>query len=71
MQSDTIYVAGHRGMVGSAMVRMFFAQGIALSQLILRTHAISHTLGCQAHFGLPQGLALLVSAPGRTPPNLE
>lgn len=58
-------------MVGSAMVRVFFAQGIALSQLILRTHAISHTLGWQAHFGLPQGLALPENAPGRTPPELK
>ena len=36
---EKIYVAGHRGMVGSAIVRTLLAQGIAPSQLILRTHA--------------------------------
>jgi GDP-L-fucose synthase len=32
-----IYVAGHRGLVGSALVRALRAQGY--SNLILRTHA--------------------------------
>jgi GDP-L-fucose synthase len=34
-----IYVAGHRGMVGSAIVRQLLAQGHAPQQLITRTHA--------------------------------
>ena len=36
---DKIYVAGHRGMVGSAIVRTLLAQGVAPSQIITRTHA--------------------------------
>ncbi|GLS15871.1 GDP-L-fucose synthase [Hydrogenophaga electricum] len=34
-----IYVAGHRGMVGAAIVRTLQAQGLPASQLITRTHA--------------------------------
>lgn len=34
-----IYVAGHRGMVGSAIVRQLLAQGVAQSQIVTRTHA--------------------------------
>ena len=34
-----IYVAGHRGMVGSAIVRQLLAQGHAPDRLITRTHA--------------------------------
>lgn len=34
-----IYVAGHRGMVGSAIVRTLLAQGIPANHLITRTHA--------------------------------
>ena len=34
-----IYVAGHRGMVGSAIVRQLLALGHAPQQLITRTHA--------------------------------
>lgn len=34
-----IYVAGHRGMVGSAIVRTLLAQGVSQSQIITRTHA--------------------------------
>jgi GDP-L-fucose synthase len=34
-----IYVAGHRGMVGSAIVRQLLAQGHPPQQLITRTHA--------------------------------
>jgi GDP-L-fucose synthase len=34
-----IYVAGHRGMVGSAIVRKILADGIPASSLITRTHA--------------------------------
>ena len=35
--ADRIYVAGHRGLVGSALVRMLKAQGF--QNLLLRTHA--------------------------------
>lgn len=34
-----IYVAGHRGMVGSAIVRRLLAQGIPQTQVITRSHA--------------------------------
>jgi GDP-L-fucose synthase len=34
-----IYVAGHRGMVGSAIVRHLLAQGVQAQQIITRTHA--------------------------------
>lgn len=37
--SERIYVAGHRGMVGSAIVRTLRGQGVARGQLITRTHA--------------------------------
>ena len=37
--NDTIYVAGHRGMVGSAIVRHLLAQGVAQTHIITRTHA--------------------------------
>lgn len=36
---DTIYVAGHRGMVGSAIVRQLRAAGHPESRLVTRTHA--------------------------------
>ena len=35
--SNRIYVAGHRGLVGSALVRALRARGFA--DLLLRTHA--------------------------------
>jgi len=34
-----IYVAGHRGMVGSAIVRHLLAQGVQSTQIVTRTHA--------------------------------
>ena len=37
--TQKIYVAGHRGMVGSAIVRTLLSQGVAASQIITRTHA--------------------------------
>ncbi len=36
--TDKIFVAGHRGMVGSAIVRALLAQGLRPEQLITRTH---------------------------------
>jgi GDP-L-fucose synthase len=38
-QEPKIYVAGHRGMVGSAIVRHFLAHGVQPNQIITRTHA--------------------------------
>jgi len=37
--TDKIFVAGHRGMVGSAIVRTLMAQGLRPEQLLTRTHA--------------------------------
>lgn len=34
-----IYVAGHRGMVGSAIVRQLLAQGHPAERIVTRTHA--------------------------------
>lgn len=39
MTNQKIYVAGHRGMVGSAIVRNLLAQGVSQSMIITRTHA--------------------------------
>jgi GDP-L-fucose synthase len=48
-----IYVAGHRGMVGSAIVRHLLAQGIQTSQIVTRTHAeldLTNQLAVQQFF---------------------
>jgi GDP-L-fucose synthase len=38
-ESQKIYVAGHRGMVGSAIVRHLLANGVKQAQIVTRTHA--------------------------------
>ena len=38
-ERQTIYVAGHRGMVGSAIVRILLASGVPAQDIITRTHA--------------------------------
>ena len=38
-QHPKIYVAGHRGMVGSAIVRQLLAQGQPVERVVTRTHA--------------------------------
>ena len=38
-QEPKVYVAGHRGMVGSAIVRHLLAHGVQSNQIITRTHA--------------------------------
>ena len=53
MQNLKIYVAGHRGMVGSAIVRQLLAQGVTTSQIITRTRAeldLTNQLGVQQFF---------------------
>jgi len=37
--AQKIYVAGHRGMVGSAIVRTLLAQGVPAGSIVTRTHA--------------------------------
>ena len=39
MSVERIYVAGHRGMVGSAIIRHLIAQGLANSNIATATHA--------------------------------
>jgi GDP-L-fucose synthase len=39
MSTPRIYIAGHRGMVGSAIVRTLLAQGVPQANIITRTHA--------------------------------
>ena len=38
-QQRRIFIAGHRGMVGSAIVRQLQAQGVQPAQIVTRTHA--------------------------------
>jgi GDP-L-fucose synthase len=39
LNASKIYVAGHRGMVGSAIVRRLLAQGVARERIVTRTHS--------------------------------
>jgi GDP-L-fucose synthase len=52
-QEPKIYVAGHRGMVGSAIVRHLLAHGVQPNQIITRTHAeldLTNQAAVQAFF---------------------
>jgi GDP-L-fucose synthase len=52
-QEAKIYVAGHRGMVGSAIVRHLLTHGVRPNQIITRTHAeldLTHQAAVQAFF---------------------
>jgi GDP-L-fucose synthase len=52
-QATKIYVAGHRGMVGSAIVRHLLANDIQSNQIITRTHSeldLTHQTAVQAFF---------------------
>jgi GDP-L-fucose synthase len=52
-QEPKIYVAGHRGMVGSAIVRHLLAHGVQPNQLITSTHAeldLTNQAAVQAFF---------------------
>jgi len=54
MQTNTkIYVAGHRGMVGSAIVRQLLGHGVAQNQIVTRAHAeldLTNQLAVQQFF---------------------
>ena len=53
MSVEKIYVAGHRGMVGSAIVRQLLAKGVAQSSIVIRTHAeldLTNQLAVQQFF---------------------
>ena len=50
-----IYIAGHRGMVGSAIVRQLLAAGHAADHILTRTHAeldLTHQAAVNAFFAL-------------------
>lgn len=50
-----IYVAGHRGMVGGAIVRTLLMQGVPQSSIVTRTHAeldLTHQAAVQEFFAL-------------------
>lgn len=52
-QHPKIYVAGHRGMVGSAIVRQLLAKGQPAERIVTRTHAeldLTHQAAVQAFF---------------------
>lgn len=51
--TQKIYVAGHRGMVGSAIVRQLLSQGVPQSQIVTRTHSeldLTNQLDVQTFF---------------------
>jgi GDP-L-fucose synthase len=60
-----IFVAGHRGMVGSAIVRHLLAQGVGQSQIITRTHAeldLTNQLAVQQFFTLEKPTHIYLAA---------
>jgi GDP-L-fucose synthase len=60
-----IYVAGHRGMVGSAIVRQLLAQGVTQSQIITRTHAeldLINQAAVQSFFALEKPTQVYLAA---------
>jgi GDP-L-fucose synthase len=55
-----IYVAGHRGMVGSAILRHLLAHGVRSSQIITRTHAeldLTNQAAVQAFFAVEKPIS--------------
>ena len=65
MSVERIYVAGHRGMVGSAIVRQLLAQGIDQSHIITRTHAeldLTNQLAVQAFFAAEKPTQVYLAA---------
>ena len=65
MMSDRIYVAGHRGMVGSAIVRTLVAQGVPAASIVTRTHAeldLCNQAAVQAFFDQEQPTQVYLAA---------
>ena len=53
MNTEKIYVAGHRGMVGSAVVRQLLVRGVEENQIVTRTHSeldLTNQLAVQQFF---------------------
>ena len=64
-QSIKIFVAGHRGMVGSAIVRTLLAQGVLPGQIVHRTHAeldLCNQAGVNAFFDAEQPTQVYLAA---------
>jgi GDP-L-fucose synthase len=60
-----IYVAGHRGMVGSAIVRHLLAHGVAQNQIVTRTHAeldLTNQAAVQAFFTAEKPVQVYLAA---------
>jgi GDP-L-fucose synthase len=65
MTNPKIYVAGHRGMVGSAIVRQLLAQGVAQSSIVIRTHAeldLTNQQAVQQFFALEKPTQVYLAA---------
>jgi GDP-L-fucose synthase len=65
MTNEKIYVAGHRGMVGSSIVRQLLAQGVAPSQIVMRTHAeldLTNQAAVQAFFAAEKPTQVYLAA---------
>ena len=65
MKNQKIYVAGHRGMVGSAIVRQLLAQGVMQSQIVTRTHAeldLTNQAAVQAFFATEKPTQVYLAA---------
>ncbi len=63
--TEKIYVAGHRGMVGSAIVRHLLAQGVAQNHIITRTHAeldLTNQAAVQAFFATEKPTQVYLAA---------
>jgi GDP-L-fucose synthase len=60
-----IYVAGHRGMVGSAIVRQLLQGGISSESLVLKTHAeldLTNQAAVQAFFAAEKPTQVYLAA---------
>jgi GDP-L-fucose synthase len=65
MMNERIYVAGHRGMVGSAIVRTLIAQGVPANNIVTRTHAeldLRNQTAVQAFFDQVQPTQVYLAA---------
>jgi GDP-L-fucose synthase len=65
MTNPKIYVAGHRGMVGSAIVRQLLAQGVSQRYIVTRTHAeldLTNQLAVQQFFAAEKPTQVYMAA---------
>jgi len=65
MTNQKIYVAVHRGMVGSATVRQLLEQGVLQSRIVSRTHAeldLTNQLAVQQFFAAEKPAQVYLAA---------